>query len=475
MSRKKVIISLLLALIMCFSLVGCGGGDVEKPQEDTKRPGDFQGAVVGNQDKTEATATPSVEELMANIPTIDSSKYYSIEVGMETSGKTDDTEASFGFSMCMEGNGALCHLYDTSMEFELEGVSMAVDMESWVDLLNKVEYSRASFFGEDSGWSKADLEVEEDPVESFKRLFDTLIRVGGEDRTPTLRGHSGKEDWVVTWDISPEVLREALASMGDISGEDPESIDVSAINAVNVDATFDWTTKEFKSISVVGSGKGSQVAIRIAIYAVNGSNARALKIPDEVLNNAVEDGMSHLDMGLGLDEGSIPAYGEETSASPTGNAVNTEEYQNDGLAYDEAIDGAMVSNILSGDPNHRLRVYHYEGVTSLYWGHDEDEWFGSVEVDHITENGGWYDKKQEYEDAYDFRIDLYGEDALLEGSRDSGKCAIGTVDNGSISVYLIFNDGDYCVTAHACQYTGGTYDSVKKTAIGMLAIAGLDY
>ena len=454
MKSTKRLLALLLVLVMTMAfLAGCSNKD------NADGSGGRRGGGSSNGDQNASTDV-TAQDLVANMTVMDLEKYYNLGIKMDITGTQDGTEIGLTLDAKMEGAGTLSHMYDTSLSMNTEGFSLAFGMEGWIDAANNQTYANVSFLGEKSGWTVSPIE-DESSITSIQDMALSFSNVGNNSSRveAVLQPHNEGEDYIVTWTATAADLQNAMASAGDVAGED-DAFDFSAITSANVRAVFGATDRVLKTVTVTGSGDGQNITVEVAFYALNQDPSQLVGIPEDVIAEAVD--------------GSGGLFGDPEGSSSWEFGFGSGGYINDNAGYDDLIDGRMVDRIRDKYPNSDLTVNHYGEVNSLWWAWDGDDWYCSLDFDHIAEANTWYDPWDDFRLEYEVNLETAGASALIMGSLEDGFAKFAYIDGfGDTHVRWAEIGEDYYVEVHASKGNGASFAEVQSIVNEALSISGL--
>lgn len=441
MKGIKRALALLLTLVMILSLAGCqwnNPSDNNKTDGGKKQPGN----------KKEL-----VQQLLSHVEPIDFDKYYNVGVVMDISSDSEGSQYHMFMDAKMEGSADVAHIYDTTLSVTADGYDFDFVLETWDDYAGRLSYSNVEFMGESTGWvytSTSDMDTEltvsiQDMVDRFSGFSDT-------EGNMTLQPREDGEDYVLTWEASPEELSEAISGAQTWGGAGSESFDYTLLSNVSAIAVFSPSDEVLKSITVSGSGDVFSLEVTVTFIDINGNPNKTLTIPEDIVLYAIGDGVAS--------DGDWPA---------------TDLYENDGEGYDELLDGMMVPCIQDREPNTFLYVRHYDKVNTLYWECEGDDWYGDLDIVRAVPEPS-YEVLNDFKMEYQLDLDALGEDALYSGSVDEGKVTfLYTDDYGDTHAIYMECLSDYFVQIHVRRYNGDTPEGVLSLVDYMIDTACLKW
>lgn len=447
----------LLAVAMAFAFAGCG------PKE------------------------PTAEELVAGVKTVDGDKYASMSFSLDLAYPDGEDVDGLSVEGSMEVAGSVVHIDDMAMNVEADGFSVAIGLAAWIDGDKREGYMDMSLFGEETGWSRADID-DDTGVDPSKLDVPGLIGKLTESAVLELRERDRKstDDYVVSWRMDPVAL---AGLMDEISQDDDFDVDIKSAEGA---MRFDHGTRQLKGVSIACDmevdGEKAVLDLVADIKALNADEV--LSIPDDVIKEAEANGNNTggldgifgggddpVDPGFNFGGGDLPGSGsgagtegpEPDGSTGHGGHGNLEM---DGSGSDELMDGLGVF-LADYDPMGSVYVHHYDGYSMLAWYPGTgDDWSGSISLTHYTVVNEYADPKRDFENGVDFLTSYLGVDPTYGGKEESDAVFITDGDGARNLEYVSYGDDGLYIEATVHSYTEETDDEIMGRLLYIVGAVG---
>lgn len=347
--------------------------------------------------------------------------------------------------------GGILHVSGLQADISVEGMSLGIGADLWLDQPGGKGYVRVDMLGQDMGWMESDTgSLDGMPYtgqSGIADVFDGLVRNGSGAH---IMDRGKKDDYTVRWTVPGDALNDLA------DGAVPSDLDVQAV--------FAYDGHGLQALYIEGASETGAMSMEALFYAVNAEGS--LSIPQDVIDSAGSADLSGIFGGM---DAGFSYDGTDGPSGPSASAVDTDQYKNDGEGYDDVLDplAQQLSGSLQGHDT--VAVWHFSDHTELCFEHDSPDgsWSGSSELHRYPDDpdgaaGFFADQKAFYSDWYS-----------IEPYFESDSEVLYLTDSGELALCRILSDGTMAVSADVFSY--GTFDdSMTLSRLSdMLALTGL--